>query len=113
MSRDAGYRRLVGSKRWAMLAREMKERAGWKCGKCGKITQRLAVHHIVPVETGRTFEEMAKICFDVDNCRPLCFDCHAAVHKAHRITLRDVAAERQRQKVERFIKEFTNEEKEE
>lgn len=81
MSKDKRYSRLVSSVRWQRLALETKTRAGWQCQDCGVVTRRLAVHHIRPVETGRTEEEMEALCFSRANLRVLCFDCHAGVHR--------------------------------
>lgn len=84
MSKDKDYRRLVGSKRWARLAMEMKTAANWRCSRCGAVTQRLAVHHIRAVEGARSSEEMEARCFDRANLQVLCFDCHAKEHRRSR-----------------------------
>lgn len=52
-----------------------------ECLKEGIITSARCVHHVVPIETARTKEEMKRLAFDVDNLRALCFACHARIHK--------------------------------
>ena len=52
-----------------------------ECMKEGIITSARCVHHIVPIETARTKDEMKRLAFDVNNLRALCFACHARIHK--------------------------------
>ena len=52
-----------------------------ECMKEGVVTQATCVHHIVPIETARTKDEMKRLAFDINNLRALCFACHARIHK--------------------------------
>jgi len=52
-----------------------------ECLKQGIITSARCVHHVVPIETARTKDEMKRLAFDVNNLRALCFACHARIHK--------------------------------
>ena len=52
-----------------------------ECLKEGIVTSARCVHHVVPIETARTKEEMRRLAFDVNNLRALCFACHARIHK--------------------------------
>ena len=52
-----------------------------ECMKQGIVTSARCVHHIVPIETARTKDEMKRLAFDVNNLRALCFACHARIHK--------------------------------
>ena len=52
-----------------------------ECLKGGIVTSARCVHHVVPIETARTKEEMKRLAFDVNNLRALCFACHARIHK--------------------------------
>ena len=52
-----------------------------ECLKEGIITSARCVHHVVPIETARTKDEMKRLAFDVNNLRALCFACHARIHK--------------------------------
>lgn len=71
--------------------------AKWKCSECGRYTDRMAVHHILPIEDTTDPEEMERRAFDEDNLQVLCFDCHKKKHE-HRI---GTHAERERQRTER------------
>ena len=52
-----------------------------ECMKQGIVTSARCVHHIVPIETAKTKDEMKRLAFDVNNLRALCFACHARIHK--------------------------------
>ena len=52
-----------------------------ECMKEGIVTSARCVHHIVPIETARTKDEMKRLAFDVNNLKALCFACHARIHK--------------------------------
>ena len=52
-----------------------------ECMKQGIVTSARCVHHVVPIETARTKDEMKRLAFDVNNLRALCFACHARIHK--------------------------------
>lgn len=52
-----------------------------ECMKEGIVTSARCVHHVVPIESARTKEEMKRLAFDVNNLRALCFACHARIHK--------------------------------
>ena len=52
-----------------------------ECLKQGIVTSARCVHHVVPIETARTKDEMKRLAFDVKNLRALCFACHARIHK--------------------------------
>ena len=52
-----------------------------ECMKEGIVTAARCVHHVVPIETARTKDEMKRLAFDVNNLRALCYACHARIHK--------------------------------
>ena len=52
-----------------------------ECMKEGIVTSARCVHHVVPIETARTKDEMKRLAFDINNLRALCFACHARIHK--------------------------------
>ena len=52
-----------------------------ECLKQGIVKSARCVHHVVPIETARTKDEMKRLAFDVNNLRALCFACHARIHK--------------------------------
>jgi 5-methylcytosine-specific restriction protein A len=82
---------IYNSREWKEL-RIAKLRANPLCEQCikdgeavgipgGYIRSATCVHHIVPIETARTKDEMKRLAFDVNNLRALCFACHARIHK--------------------------------
>ena len=74
---------IYNSREWKEL-RIMKLRTNPLCEECmkqGIVTSARSVHHVVPIETARTKDEMKRLAFDVNNLRALCFACHARIHK--------------------------------
>ena len=51
--------------------------------KQGIVTGARCVHHVVPIETARTKDEMRRLAIDcgLQGLRALCFACHARIHK--------------------------------
>ena len=84
MSRDPRYQKLLNHKRWAEVKRIVWQRTNGLCERCreeGFITPGDDCHHIVPVETGRTEQEMERLAYDVNNVRLLCVACHIKTHQ--------------------------------
>ena len=87
MSRDPQYQRLLNDKRWKQLRAHVFRRAGGLCELCkteGIITPGVDVHHIKPVETGQTVQEMERLAYNPNNCQLLCIACHIKVHQEMR-----------------------------
>ena len=70
------HHRGLSSWRLALLAAFVKERAGYRCEKCGR-AGRLEADHIVPLDKGGAP-------FDVNNAQALCVRCHVAKTRAER-----------------------------
>ena len=53
------------------------------CEKKGFVTAARRVHHIVPIETARTKDEMRRLAIDcgLQGLKALGFACHARIHK--------------------------------
>ena len=93
------YRRIITGKRWQELrgAYMLKNAItnGGFCEQCvknyfvgGRRPRRATeVHHIVPIESGHTREEMEALAYDENNLMALCSECHHDIHtqlgKAH------------------------------
>ena len=82
---------IYNSREWKEL-RIQKLRANPLCEQCikdgeaagvpgGYVRSATCVHHIVPIETAKTKDEMKRLAFDVNNLRALCLACHARIHK--------------------------------
>lgn len=102
MSKDRNYHRLVSNVRWQTLSREMKLKANYECELCHVVTHRLAVHHIKPVESGKTYEEMERLCFDRSNLQVLCYSCHRDVHISMQGTGKMGHQRAEAQRIERY-----------
>ena len=75
---------IYNSREWKELRIAKLRSTNGLCEECLKqniITSASCVHHIVPIETARTKDEMKRLAFDVNNLRALCFACHARIHK--------------------------------
>ncbi len=82
-------------------------RAGGLCEEClkdGIITPGVDCHHIVPVETGRTIQEMERLAYDVNNCRLLCIPHHIDAHVELRSHTRENVQERKQMKRTDFMR---------
>ena len=107
MSRDKRYQALLNSKRWAETKRAVWLRAKGLCEECarqGYVRAGKDCHHIVPVETGKTIQEMERLCFDWEhNIRLLCVPCHIKVHQQMGKNTKANRQERQGQRLARFM----------
>lgn len=105
MSRDKNYQRLLNSKRWQEVKRIVWQRTNGLCEECmkhGIVRAGVDCHHIVPVETATSPQEMERLCFDVNNVRLLCIACHSAIHKGMGKGTRKLAIERAKQRQDRW-----------
>ena len=78
------YKRIIHSKRWSMLSKAYKAAHPFceECVKKGIWDQPSEeVHHVRPIGTGKTWDEMLTLAFDVGNLEALCHDCHTIVHQ--------------------------------
>ena len=111
MSRDRNYQRLLNSKRWQEVKRIVWQRTNGLCEECmkqGIVRAGIDCHHIVPVETATTPQEMERLCFDVNNVRLLCIACHSAIHKGMGKGTRKLAIERAKQRQDRWAEGLMN-----
>ena len=108
MSRDKRYQHLLNSKRWKQL-RQWKLQQNPLCEQCeaeGKIVSAVDVHHMTPVETARTPQEMEQLCFNPANLQALCISCHASIHRNARSHTKAAHKQRERDRLERWKAEL-------
>lgn len=101
MAHSKLYIRLMNSREWKELRTQV-IREHPICQLCeaqGRVTASRCVHHIQPVESGRTEAECTELCFRRSNCQALCYQCHADIHKAERSHSRDKIRERTDQRL--------------
>ena len=106
MSRDPRYQKLLNSKRWMEVKRVVWRRANGLCERCreeGFIRAGVDCHHIVPVESGRTVQEIERLAYDVNNIRLLCVDCHIKTHQEMRSHTKEKVQENKARARRRFM----------
>jgi 5-methylcytosine-specific restriction protein A len=108
MSKSKDYQHLLNSKRWKQL-RQWKLQQNPLCELCeaeGKIVSAVDVHHMTPVETARTPQEMEQLCFNPSNLQALCISCHADIHRNAKSHTKEAHKQRERDRLERWKAEL-------
>ena len=113
MAHSKIYQKIFNSKEWKQL-RLQKIRANPLCERClsmhGWYVPTQCIHHLQPVETGRTEAECWEIALRWSNLQSLCFSCHSEIHKAKRYhdsqTVRDRQATRQKTWQDQMMQRF-------
>ena len=98
------YVSLMNSKEWRRLRMQVLSEQPL-CERCkaeGYIVAARCVHHIVPVESGRTEAECRDLAFRRNNCQALCYQCHADIHKAERSYTKEVRQQRNDQRLSQW-----------
>lgn len=105
MSRNKRYQQLLNSKEWGEVKRLVWLRAGGLCERCkreGFITAGVDCHHIKPVESAKTKEEMKRLAYDwQNNIELLCVACHIKTHQEMRSHTKEKVAENKRRDAQR------------
>ena len=105
MSRDKRYQRLLNAKRWKEVKRIVWQRNNGLCERCreeGIITAGVDCHHIIPVESAKTEQEMERLAYDVNNIRLLCIPCHIKTHQEMHSHTKENVEERRQLRHERW-----------
>ena len=106
MSRDKRYQRLLNDKRWKLLRAAVFRRTNGLCEMClkeGIYRPGVDVHHIKPVESGRTVMEMEQLCYNPANVMLLCVPCHIKVHQDMHTHTKEKVAENKARARQRFM----------
>lgn len=77
---------IYNSREWKEL-RIQKLRANPLCERCASqnhVRSAHCVHHITPIETAATMEEMRRLAFNPANLMSLCDECHHKIHEVMR-----------------------------
>ena len=101
MSRDPRYQRLLNDKRWKLLRADVFRRANGLCELCkaeGFITPGVDVHHIHPVETAKTVQEMERLAYNPANLMALCVRHHVEIHQQAGSHTKEAVNERKQKK---------------
>jgi len=101
MAHSKLYVKIMNSREWRMLRKEIiNERP--LCERCqaqGYVVLARCVHHIVPVESGRTEAECYDLAYRRSNLQALCFQCHNDIHKAQHSFTPQVIKERNEERL--------------
>lgn len=104
MSHSKLYVRLMNSARWRNLRDE------WlrdhplceECKRNGMVESARCVHHITPIESGRTDRQCEELAYSRGNLQSLCYQCHAEIHKSERSHSKQAHRDRERERLERW-----------
>ena len=104
MARDPRYQRLLNSRRWKELRVEMlrREPLCQECKREGYVRAAIDCHHIRPISSAMSIQEMERLCFDPNNIQCLCIPCHIKVHKAMGKGTKANRKEREAQRMSRW-----------
>lgn len=108
MSRNKYYQSLLNAKKWKEL-RQWKLNQNPLCELCqreGKVVSAVDVHHITPVETGQTQDEMKQLAYDPTNLQSLCIAHHIQVHAEAKSHTRESHERRERDRLEQWKDEL-------
>ena len=106
MSRDPRYQKLLNDRRWREVKRIVWQRTKGLCQDClaeGINTPGVDVHHIIPVETAKSIQEMERLTYTLSNCRLLCIPCHIKTHQAMHTHTKEKVAENKERRHQRFM----------
>lgn len=107
MAHSKLYVQLMNSREWREL-REAKLQQNPLCERCqaqGYVTAARCVHHLVPVESGRTEDDCRRLAFQFTNLQSLCFQHHAEIHKAEHSHSREAHQKRASDRLAQWIKQ--------
>lgn len=105
MAHSKLYVQLMNSREWREL-RTAKLQANPLCECCqaqGYVVAARCVHHVVPVESGRTEEDCRTLCFQWSNLQSLCLEHHAAIHQAARSHSKAAHKQRSQDRLKQWI----------
>lgn len=110
MAKDTNYIKLINTQRWRNLRlKKLQAQPLCECDECkanGKITPATEVHHIVPVESVTTIEQMEALMFDYNNLMSVSHECHARIHKEMFSHSKENVKKANQKRTQRFIDKF-------
>lgn len=112
MSNNKHYQKLIHTARWLKLRKERlsKHPICERCQEEGRNRLASEVHHIVPVETAVTPQDMERLMFDYFNLRALCHDCHVKTHVEMGRSGKPYAERKRKSDLELFRQKFLTDE---
>lgn len=109
MAHSKLYVRLMNSAEWRRLRAEIltAEPLCRECKQRGIVTAARCIHHRIEIDSAKTEAEAQNLAFSKSNCIPLCYECHANIHKAKRSHSREAHTKRQSESLQRWINKHT------
>lgn len=108
MARNPNYIKMIKSYHWQQL-RDRKIKSQPLCQRClegNRTTAATEVHHIVPVETAVSFEQMQRLMFDYNNLMSVCKLCHTKLHESLKSFDKETVKKNNKRTTARFINHF-------
>lgn len=108
MAKDKDYIKLIHTKRWLRLRRDVLT-ANPLCEQCtrdGYLTPATEVHHRRPVEYGTNLSEKRRLMYDPDNLMAVCHGCHVKIHIEMGRAGREATRRRNDAQVSDIVKKF-------
>ena len=110
MAHSKLYVKLMNSARWKKL------RDDWlrehplceECKRKGIVEPARCVHHVTPVESGRTAKRCEALAYSCSTLQSLCDKAHAEIHKAERSHSKEAHHDRERERLERWKARHSN-----
>ena len=104
MAHSKLYVKLMNSARWKKL------RDDWlrqhplceECKRNGITEAATCVHHVTPVESGRTDRECEQLAYSWSNLQSLCYQCHAEIHRVENSHSKHAHKTREAERLERW-----------
>ena len=108
MAKDANYIKLINSKRWKQLRlKKLQEKPLCECCQSkDKITPATEVHHVTPVESVTTIEQMEILMFDYNNLMSVCHECHNEIHAEMFSHTKENVKKANEKRTQRFIDNY-------
>lgn len=110
MAKDVNYIRLINTAHWRSLRlKKLQAQPLCECDECkvnGKITLATEVHHVIPVESVATIEQMEALMFNLNNLMSVSHECHALIHKEMFSHTKVNVQKANKRRTQRFIDKF-------
>ena len=108
MSNNKIYQQLIHTTRWLKLRHEIicKHPMCERCMSEGYYTPTTEVHHIVPVESAASYNEMVRLMYDPSNLRALCHSCHVKTHTEMGRCGKEANMKRNNDKIDKINRKF-------
>lgn len=110
MAKDPNYIKLINTTRWKRLRlQKLQAQPLCECDECktiDKITPATEVHHITPVESVSSIEQMKLLMYDYNNLLSVSHECHSRIHQEMFSHSKKNVQQANKKRTQRFIDKF-------